>query len=195
MAHVAVVGPERAEAGATRNGHGGLPRRTRNTPRKRALLEVLETAEKFLSAAELHDCLCAYLAPQGLRVGIATVYNQLRGMTDSGKLDTLYGEDGEARYWLPRRDTHHHYLVCRSCRRALEIESLPVEEWAASLGATVGFSDVTHNLEFFGLCDRCADHNPRKGPQGSPAGRSSPSHRPGQRSSARVAGDKSSGWI
>jgi Fe2+ or Zn2+ uptake regulation protein len=46
-----------------------------NTPCKRALLEVLEGADGFLSAAELHGRLSADSAPQGLRAGITTVYN------------------------------------------------------------------------------------------------------------------------
>ena len=140
---------------------GRVQERTRNTPRKRALLEVLEVADGFLGAAEVHRRVCSYLAPQGLRVGIATVYSQLRRLAQSGAVDTLHGDDGETRYWLPRGDAHHHYLVCRSCGRALEIVAGPVEEWAEAVGATVGFREVTHTLELFGLCDRCAERHVR----------------------------------
>ena len=76
-------------------GVGDESPRTLNTPRKRALLEVLEGADGFLRAAELHGRLCADLAPQGLRVGITTVYNQLRTLAQSGAVDTLHGDDGE----------------------------------------------------------------------------------------------------
>jgi Fur family transcriptional regulator, ferric uptake regulator len=148
------LGPAQEARG---RGNGWMLQRKRNTPRQRALLEVLEEADGFLSASELHGRLCAYLAPQGLRVGIATVYSQLRRLAQSGTVDTLHGDDGEARFWLPRGDAHHHYLVCRSCDRALEIVADPVEEWADALGATFGFRDVTHTFELFGLCDRCAD--------------------------------------
>ena len=141
------------------HGSGRVLQRERNTPRQRALLEVLEGADRFLSAAELHSRLSAYLVPQGLRVGIATVYSQLRRLVQSGTVDTLHGHDGETRYWLPRRGMHHHYLVCRSCDRALEIVADPVEEWADALGATVGFREITHTLELFGLCDRCAEQS------------------------------------
>jgi len=151
-------GPAQTAAGG---GNSRVLQRTLNTPRKRALLEVLEGADRFLSAAEIHDLLCAYLAPQGLRVGIATVYSQLRRLAQSSAVDTLHGDDGQTRYWLPRRDTHHHYLVCRSCGRALEIVADQVEEWADSLGPIVGFREITHTFELFGLCDRCADSDTR----------------------------------
>jgi Fur family ferric uptake transcriptional regulator len=131
--------------------------RTRDTPRKRALLEVLEGADGFLSAADLHVRLSAYLGSQGMRIGIATVYSQLRMLAQSGFVDTLRGEDGQTRYWLPRRDAHHHYLVCRSCGRTLEFVADAIEKWADELGATVGFHDITHTLELFGLCEGCAD--------------------------------------
>lgn len=163
------LSPSLADRGHT---NGRRPQRRRNTPRKRALLEVLGAADGFLNAKELHGRLRAHLAPQGLRVGIATVYMQLRGLAEAGTVDTLHGDDGETRYWLPRRDAHHHYLVCRSCSRALEIVADPLEEWAA-LGATVGFRDVTHSLELFGLCDRC-----------SGADATAPRQRPGDRSPA-----------
>jgi Fur family ferric uptake transcriptional regulator len=140
-------------------GNGRVLQRTRNTPRQRALLQILEGADGFLSAAELHSRLSAYLAPQGLRVGIATVYSQLRRLVQCGTVDTLHGHDGETRYWLPRREAHHHYLVCRSCGRALEIVADPVEEWADALGVTVGFREITHTLELFGLCDCCAERS------------------------------------
>ena len=142
-------------------GNGWWRQRNRNTPRQQALLEVLDEADGFLSASELHGRLCAYLAPQGLRVGIATVYGQLRRLAQCGAVDTLHGDDGETRYWLPRGDAHHHYLVCRSCGRALEIVAEPVEEWADVLGASFGFRDVTHIFELSGLCDRCADPDSR----------------------------------
>ena len=180
MTHMTAARTEHADlrSSLTERGHAKArrPQRTRNTPRKRALLEVLEGADGFLSAKELHGRLRAHLAPQGLRVGIATVYMQLRGLAETGAVDTLHGDDGETRYWLPRRDAHHHYLVCRSCSRALEIVADPVEEWADALGATVGFRDVTHTLELFGLCDRCSGADSTTRTQGP--GRRSPA--PGQ---------------
>jgi Fur family transcriptional regulator, ferric uptake regulator len=174
MSHMATAEPVRSDVGADRPGQrrGRALVRSRNTPRKRALLEVLEAADGFLSAAELHDRLRVHLAPLGLRVGITTVYQQLRVLAGTGALDTLRGDDGETRYWLPRRRSHHHYLVCRACGKALEIVAEPVEDWADNLGATLGFRDLTHTFELFGVCDRCADRDPVTDRQGRPVHRS-----------------------
>jgi Fe2+ or Zn2+ uptake regulation protein len=82
---------------------------TRKTPRKRALLEILDGAVGFLSAAELHRRLRAHLAPQGLKVGIAYVYNHLRSLALFGAADTLRGDVAvcfapEDRAYLERRE-------------------------------------------------------------------------------------------
>lgn len=174
MSHMATAEPVRSDVSAdgAEQGRGRVLVRSRNTPRKRALLEVLEAADGFLSAAELHDRLRAHLAPLGLRVGITTVYQQLRALAGTGRLDTLRGDDGETRYWLPRRRSHHHYLVCRACGRALEIVAEPVEDWADKLGATLGFREITHTFELFGVCDRCADPDPDTDGRGRPVRRS-----------------------
>ena len=184
MSHKAATKPTRPDGDTLRpdqrRGNGRPLVRTRNTPRKRALLEVLEAADGFLSAAELHDRLRALLAPQGLRVGITTVYHQLRALAGSGAVDTLRGDDGETRYWLPRRPSHHHYLVRRACGRALEIVADPVEEWADELGVTLGFRDLTHTFELFGLCDRCTDPIPVPTSQGHLGRRGSSRDQPAQ---------------
>jgi Fur family transcriptional regulator, ferric uptake regulator len=155
---------------STRSEHGSVDRsgtgrthgdarkssaRTRETPRKRALLAVLGAADGFLSVPELHRQLRAELESQGIRIGIATVYSQLRRLVEAGAVDVLLGDDGESRYWLPRREAHHHYLLCRSCGRAVEIVAAPVEEWADRLATELGFDDVTHSFEMYGMCPSC----------------------------------------
>ena len=76
-------GTDRARGDARR-----LSVRTRETPRKRALLTVLGAADGFLSVPELHSRLRAELESQGLRIGIATVYSQLRCLVEAGAPST-----------------------------------------------------------------------------------------------------------
>jgi Fur family ferric uptake transcriptional regulator len=54
-------------------------------------------------------------------------------------------------------DVHHHHLVCRQCGRTVEIAGPAVEKWANTVAAEHGFSDVSHQLELFGLCTTCRD--------------------------------------
>jgi Fur family ferric uptake transcriptional regulator len=51
---------------------------------------------------------------------------------------------------------HHHHLVCRGCGTTVEVEGPAVERWADKLAADHGFTDVSHTVEIFGTCPRCA---------------------------------------
>ena len=128
------------------------PSRPRSTPQKRALSAVLEEADGFLSAQDLH----AELRARGQRVGLTTVYNQLRALADAGQVDSLRAEDGEALYRRCGSDEHHHHLVCRACGRTVEVAQRSVERWAARVAAAEGFVDVAHTVEVVGTCPDCA---------------------------------------
>jgi len=123
----------------------------RQTRQKRALAGVLEESDVFRSAQELH----ADLRARGENIGLTTVYNQLRGLSEAGLVDVLRADDGEVLY---RRCStqHHHHLTCRSCGRTVEVEGPEVERWADAIGAAHGFVDVTHTVEVFGTCGDCA---------------------------------------
>ena len=126
------------------------PRRV--TRQRVALAELLAELDDFRSAQDLH----ALLRSRGEGVGLATVYRTLQSMVDEGQLDVLRRDDGEAAY---RRcsPVHHHHLVCRSCRRTVEVTDPPVERWAKRVAAEHGFAAVDHQLEVYGTCGACAE--------------------------------------
>lgn len=124
---------------------------TTRTTRQRAAIEaLLAGTSSFTSAQDLH----ASLVQQGSRVGLSTVYRTLQAMADSGAVDVLRQESGEALYrqCSPR---HHHHLVCRECGRTVEVEGSDVESWAARIASAHGFADPTHDVEVFGTCPDC----------------------------------------
>ena len=84
----------------------------------------------------------------------ATVYRTLQKLSDSGEVDMLRTEDGEAIY---RRcsATHHHHLVCRACGATVEVEGPAVERWTRAIATEHGYDDISHTLEIFGTCASC----------------------------------------
>jgi Fur family ferric uptake transcriptional regulator len=122
----------------------------RATRQRAAIAAVLDEVETFVTAQELHELLRA----RGEQVGLATVYRCLQTLADANKVDVLR-TDGETAY---RRcaQGHHHHLVCRSCRRTIEIDGPDVERWAGKVAAAHGFTDISHTLEVFGTCEPCA---------------------------------------
>jgi len=120
------------------------------TRQQRAVAAALDAADDFRSAQEIHD----QLRSGGDRVGLSTVYRTLQTMADTGAVDVLRSEGGEAVY---RRcsTSHHHHLVCRSCGATVEVEGPTVERWASAVAAEHGYTDVSHTVEIFGTCPDC----------------------------------------
>jgi len=50
---------------------------------------------------------------------------------------------------------HHHHLVCRRCRRTVEVQDRPVARWADKVAADHGFVEVEHQVEVYGTCADC----------------------------------------
>jgi Fur family transcriptional regulator, ferric uptake regulator len=123
----------------------------RTTRQRSAVSSLLDETEEFRSAQDLH----AELRRRGDGVGLSTVYRTLQALAESGDVDVLRTDDGEAVYRRCGQAHHHHHLVCRSCGRTVEVEDAAVEAWAAQVAAQHGFTDVTHSLEVFGRCADC----------------------------------------
>lgn len=127
-------------------------RRGRATRQREAIAVAMSDAESFLSAQDLH----ALLRERGEEVGLTTVYRNLQAMAERGDIDVVRRADGEALYRKCAVEGHHHHLVCRSCGFSIEIENDEVERWAQRAARRHGFSDVTHDLEIFGVCETCS---------------------------------------
>ncbi len=122
----------------------------RQTRQRTAVAELLRETEEFRTAQQLH----AQLRESGANVGLTTVYRSLAMMAESGEVDVILGEDGEARYRACGTE-HHHHLVCRQCGFTVEVKAAGVERWAQRTAVEHGFGDVSHTLEIIGLCDTC----------------------------------------
>ena len=124
--------------------------RPRATRQRAAVSALLDRLDDFRSAQEIHE----ELRKDGEGIGLTTVYRALQNLSESGEVDVLRTDSGEAVY---RRCSthHHHHLVCRRCGRTVEVEGPTVESWAQRVADEHGFSDVSHTVEIFGVCAAC----------------------------------------
>lgn len=131
----------------------------RITGPRQAILQVLESHPHPLTNKEIFAAL-----PAG-ECDLATVYRSLHLLEDMGLAKRYDFGDGVARFEVARdaHGKHHHHLVCTACTKIVEIEDCLAEEWDRRIGTENGFVQVTHKLEFFGLCPAC-----QKRPEGSP---------------------------
>jgi Fur family ferric uptake transcriptional regulator len=121
------------------------------TRQGQAVLSVVAGSDSFRSAQDIH----AQLRTAGETVGLTTVYRHLALLADEGQLDSLQTAEGELVYRRCHSDQHHHHVVCRTCGRGTEVELPELEQWAESTAHELGYSEVTHTLEVFGLCAEC----------------------------------------
>ncbi len=120
----------------------------RDTPQRRAIREVLTRAGRPMSPAEVLDAGRALTT--GL--GIATVYRNLKLLTESGWLCSVDLPGETTRYEVSGKPHHHHFL-CRECDRAFEVvEHCPGNQ---RFSAPSGFRVEAHEVVLYGVCATC----------------------------------------
>ncbi|MFZ4720302.1 MAG: Fur family transcriptional regulator [Ilumatobacteraceae bacterium] len=129
-------------------------RELRLTANRRAVLAVLEHAERPLTTEEV--------AAQAA-VPVSTVYRNLAELVDAGVAVRVAGAGGGDRHELAEAysDHHHHHLVCTECGIVTDftpsraLERLIDKEIGGILGAT-GFQVEHHVFDVRGRCRACS---------------------------------------
>ncbi len=122
--------------------------RYRVTGPRKALLKQLVDSDKPLAAEELH----ARLGPD--THDLVTVYRNLETFESIGIVIRIATESGKSLYELNAEEHHYHHIICRKCHRAEKLEHCEVEK-LEQLAAKLGFTEVKHVLELYGVCEAC----------------------------------------
>lgn len=96
-------------------------------------------------------------------IGMATVYRNLGFLRQQRLLNRYRFGEGGARYELndDERD-HHHHLICTKCGKVkdysefVERELALMKDLEKELAEKYNFEISSHQLHFYGLCDRCS---------------------------------------
>jgi len=122
----------------------------RITQPRRGILETLSRRHGPLPIEEIHRELESGLCD------LATVYRCLAAFEKLAIVRRSHFHDGTSLYELNLGPDHHHHIVCKSCQK---VESLDfcVVEGLERLVRDRGYSNVSHMLEFFGVCADCAE--------------------------------------
>ncbi|WGH92525.1 Fur family transcriptional regulator [Auritidibacter ignavus] len=123
---------------------------TRSTAQKEAVRQALTDAPGFITVQNLHRG----LRNQRVRVGLATVYRQLKGLATDGLADVVMKGSEQLFRTCEQPDKHHHHLICELCGDAVEIDPGD-EDWFARVAREHGFALTRHTIEIYGRCSRC----------------------------------------
>ncbi len=86
---------------------------------------------------------------------LATVYRFLHQLEEKGMVKRLEFGDGRSRFEWNGDGHHHHHLICRECTRIVDVEECFPPGVEERIARNYGFGEVTHQLEFFGICPSC----------------------------------------
>jgi Fur family transcriptional regulator, ferric uptake regulator len=125
--------------------------RLRVTPARMAVLELLEKKDAPMDI----QAILAELSASSIPCDQVTVYRMMETFVEKGMVKQVNFEDGKFRYEI--EGEHHHHLVCEQCGsiQAIHDPCLAVSE--TEVKQKYNFQITRHHLEFFGLCQSCAN--------------------------------------
>jgi Fur family transcriptional regulator, ferric uptake regulator len=86
---------------------------------------------------------------------LATIYRSLASLEKTGIIRRCEFGDGTARYELSEHENHHHHhVICKICKKIEVLDDCELQE-IDRFARKRGFTEVTHSLEFFGICPNC----------------------------------------
>ena len=131
-----------------------MPPMERDTQQRRAICKVFQDADRPLSPREVAQAAKA----QAPGVGLATVYRNIKGLVNGGRLVPVR-IPGEPPLYELRGHAHHHYFRCRACTQVFNIHACP-----GDLAPLVprGFRVEDHSIVLFGLCAACGRARKKK---------------------------------
>ncbi len=122
----------------------------RITSARRAVTEVMQSAERALTPIEVYDA----ARKRDPRLGLVTVYRTLERLEALGLIERVHHEQG-CQAFLRAGVGHQHLLLCERCGRAVHFEGDDLDELFARVAGQTGFEIRSHWLQLYGLCQEC----------------------------------------
>ncbi len=122
----------------------------RVTDSRVALLEALMDRHGPFTVDEIHSKLIKKSCD------LATIYRSLASLEKADLIRRCEFGDGIARFELSERERHHHHhhVICKKCRRVAVLDDCELKE-IDRIAQKRGFTEISHSLEFFGVCPDC----------------------------------------
>ncbi len=131
----------------------------KETPKRRAVLEVLAEQHGFLSPEEVWRAARVRFKT----IGLPTVYRNLEELAAGGVISTIIHPSRQLYYYFCTTGSgHHHHFICTSCRRVEDIPECTVAAMEQDIITRTGGRITSHIVQFNGLCRHClTDPNKR----------------------------------
>lgn len=123
-------------------------RSQRITAPRLEILSILKENHDPITISELHKKI------KNKKIDLATVYRTINLFAELNIVSEIDFKDEFKRYELVYDRHHHHHIVCKKCKRIENVETCVLEELEKLLNIK-GYTEISHSLEFFGVCENC----------------------------------------
>ncbi len=120
----------------------------RITAPRREILSILIAEHGPFTTEEIHQRM-----EKGM-CDLVTVYRCLAAMEELNVVRRCDFGDGVYRYEFNTGEHHHHHIVCRLCHQVQTLDFC-VADGLERMARRLGYANVTHTLEIFGVCGTC----------------------------------------
>ncbi|BBM83121.1 Fur family transcriptional regulator [Candidatus Uabimicrobium amorphum] len=120
-----------------------------NTKVRKSILEFLMKNHGPFSIDEIHEKIST--------CDSTTVYRCIKKFEKCKIVERCDFGDNISRYEY-KCSEHHHHIMCRNCNRIDTVKYCFVKEMEKVL-IQQGYKEVSHKLEFFGICQDCQNSN------------------------------------
>lgn len=126
----------------------------KRTPTREAILRCLIGHHELLRIEEVVAEIQSRKMLQSADCDYSTVYRCLLKFEEAGLAVSTDLGDGVKRFEL-KGPHHHHHVVCRVCKKVEPIDDCALTRTETQV-QKMGYKQVDHRLEFFGICSRCS---------------------------------------
>ncbi len=123
----------------------------RNTWQRLNILDTFLSSGRHITADELYNA----VKRKHKDIGFATVYRNLKLMSECGLADEIKIGNKKTRYEQKYGHKHHDHLICLKCGRFTEVHDDKIERLQDKLAEANDFIPQRHKLEIYGLCGKC----------------------------------------
>ncbi|MGC9521188.1 MAG: Fur family transcriptional regulator [Anaerolineae bacterium] len=125
-------------------------RGNRITPQRIAILQVLATSDRHLSAEQIYEQVRADFPTTSL----STIYKTISLLKEMDEVLELGFGDMGSRYEARNPEPHPH-LICIRCRKIIDLDASALDDLPAQVARDTGYDIVSHRLDLFGICPEC----------------------------------------
>jgi len=112
------------------------------------IYKVLNSSNQCLSADEILNM----LKNKNFKISLATVYRNLELFVQNGI--AVKSTINRKHFFEIKKSSHYHYFVCIKCHEKAEIVDCKINLIEEELNK-MNFKILDHNLEVYGICDKC----------------------------------------